>query len=164
MTIINHISVRGLRNVLDHDIALPEGVEHIVFTGFCGTDKTAILDAAASGGSEAVTMYSKVDYKVIVWNRDDVTGCLENLISHSLSPVVLIVDDAQIGLDSQHQRRFLPDLIERFHNIQILASTDSPFIILNMKRTAVYNLDTRKIHIGPDTMTYDEIGRVAFGV
>ena len=165
MRIISDLYVHGLHNVHEHNISLPEGVEHLVFTGFNGTGKTSILNAVASGEPETVTVHSLTgEYDVLLWDRDNVTGSMERLESHKSCPVILVVDDAQISLDPPNQRTFLPDLMERFPNIQILASTNSPFILLDMKHTAVYNLDTRLLYTGLDTMTYDEIGQKAFGV
>lgn len=165
MRIISDLSVHGLHNVHDLYVVLPEGVEHLVFTGFNGTGKTSILNAVASGELETVTVHSLTgEYDLLFWDRDDVTGSMEYLESHKSGPVVLVIDDAQISLDPLHQRTFLPDLMEKFPNVQILASTNSPFILLDMKHTAVYNLDTRLLYTGLDSMTYDEIGQKAFGV
>lgn len=165
MRIITSISVHGLRNVHDHEIYLPDGLDHLVLTGFNGTGKTSILNAIATHADNSVSISSVADdFTVLVWDRENPSACVSQLEKLVSAPVVLFVDDAQIGLDPQKQRQFFPNLIAEFPNVQILASTSSPFILMDMKNTAVYNLDTRRLHPNPYAMTYEEIGQKAFGV
>lgn len=162
MKIIEDISFHGHRNVIDRNIILPKGVEHIIFTGFDIIEKSSILDALAFNKIDTISINSNNAYQVVVWNRDDVNGNIKKLKQLQSTPTILIIEEAEYGLDTQHQKEFLSELTISYPNIQVFASTSSPFIFPKTNKFAIYNLESSKLYTDLEKKKYDELGQIAF--
>ena len=66
-------------------------------------------------------------------------------------PAVLFIDEIENHLHPAWQRRFIPVFLEHFPNLQIIATTHSPFPIAGLKAGQVH-----KLHQDDDWITYVE--------
>ena len=63
-------------------------------------------------------------------------------------PAILFIDEIENHLHPAWQRRFIPAFLEHFPNLQIIATTHSPFPIAGLKAGQVH-----KLHQGEDRIT-----------
>ncbi len=54
------------------------------------------------------------------------------------TPGLLLIDEAENHLHPKWQKRFIPTILEIFPNLQIIATTHSPFIVSSVKGAKVY--------------------------
>ena len=66
-------------------------------------------------------------------------------------PAILFIDEIENHLHPVWQRRFIPVLLEQFPNLQIIATTHSPFPVAGLKAGQVH-----KLHQGDDGITQVE--------
>jgi hypothetical protein len=53
-------------------------------------------------------------------------------------PGILLIDEPETHLHPKWQKHFLPDVIEVFPNLQIIAATHSPFVVSSVRGARVY--------------------------
>ena len=165
MKIIEKISFSGYRNVVDRVILIPNEVDNLIITGLDSVEKVSILHALATNNSNSVSIVSKVNsYQVIIWDGSDVPAMMEKLISLKSIPVLLLIEEAEIGLNTESQKSFLTKLIRLFPNMQILASTSSPFILLELENCAAYNLDTGRLYTDLYKKKFNDFNQIVFGI
>jgi predicted ATP-binding protein involved in virulence len=63
----------------------------------------------------------------------------ENVISHT--PGIVLIDDLDLHLHPNWQKRIVADLKNIFTSIQFVATTHSPFIVQSLKADELINLD-----------------------
>ena len=51
-------------------------------------------------------------------------------------PFILVIDEIENHLHPTWQRRVIPALLEYFPNVQIIATTHSPFVVAGLKKGA----------------------------
>ncbi len=87
-------------------------------------------------------------------------------------PAVLLIDEIENHLHPTWQRRVIPALLEQFPNLQIFASTHSPFVVAGLKAGQVHLLDRNargEVAVSTNERdvvgwTADEITRAMMGV
>ena len=72
-------------------------------------------------------------------------------------PCILLVDEIDIHLHVEMQRNILPLLTSIFQNIQIIATTHSPFVISSSKNSITYDLESQNILEEPHLRSYQSI-------
>ena len=76
-------------------------------------------------------------------------------------PAVLFIDEIENHLHPTWQRRFIPVFLEQFPNLQIFATTHSPFTIAGLKAGQVHKLTEEGGKTKVATNKYDIIGWTA---
>ena len=76
-------------------------------------------------------------------------------------PAVLFIDEIENHLHPAWQRRFIPVFLEQFPNLQIFATTHSPFAIAGLKAGQVHKLTEEGGKTKVETNKYDIIGWTA---
>ena len=77
-------------------------------------------------------------------------------------PAILFIDEIENHLHPSWQRRFIPVFLEHFPNLQIIATTHSPFPVAGLKAGQVHKLlqdEDRITHV--ETNEYDIVGWTA---
>lgn len=70
------------------------------------------------------------------------------------TPGLLLIDEAENHLHPKWQKRFIPDILEIFPNLQIIATTHSPFIISSAPNSRIFVCKSR----GDHCIVVDETG------
>ena len=58
---------------------------------------------------------------------------------------IILIDEIDLHLHPQWQRRFLPALVHTFPNLQFIATTHSPQVLSHIARDSVFSLENNKI-------------------
>ena len=108
-----------------------------------------------------------------VWLLDMVVRCLELDIDPAKAreaPGILLLDEIDLHLHPQWQRTILPGVTETFPNLQIIATTHSPFVAQSVAGThlTLLSLDGNTVAAQSVTeeteLSYEAIVRELFGI
>ncbi len=85
--------------------------------------------------------------------------------------IILLLDEIEIHLHIEWQRKILPAIQDLFPNAQIFISTHSPFVVNSVDDAWVYNLEVkkgnahvRKVELSQDGKSFTSVLRNIFGV
>lgn len=102
-------------------------------------------------------MVAEIAYRCVVLNdhlgRNAVKG----------SKGVVMIDEIDMHLHPNWQRRAVSDLKNAFPNIQFIATTHSPFIVQSVKQKELINLDPATA-ADPNTLGLEEVAKDVMGV
>lgn len=79
------------------------------------------------------------------------------------TPGIVLIDEIDMHLHPNWQRRIVEDLKNAFPSIQFVATTHSPFIVQSLKSDEVWNLD-KAMDVAPDELKIDTIATEIMGV
>lgn len=83
----------------------------------------------------------------------------------SLTPGLVLIDELDLHLHPNWQKRIVSDLKTVFKNIQFVATTHSPFIVQSLKSDELINLDEVKgLDYDPNKYSVEEISENEMGV
>ncbi|MDO8967178.1 AAA family ATPase [Algoriphagus sp.] len=80
-----------------------------------------------------------------------------------LTPGIVLIDELDLHLHPNWQRRIVDDLKNTFPNIQFVATTHSPFIVQSLKSDEIWNLD-KLMDVTPDELKIDTVSTEIMGV
>lgn len=165
MRIIESIEVLNLPHVNQHKIILQEGDEHLILTGPNRTGKSAILHSLACGINHEVKVISSIlTAEIITWDRNAFVDSVALLDMFKGKPIILIIDDIEVGLDLMQQRTFISIITSRYPNVQIIGSTHSPSILAGAPKTSVYSLDNSMVLTDLENMSVVDISDKLYGL
>ncbi len=103
------------------------------------------INSLSTGQMARLNLFSTLDY---YWNQEDITGRIKK------KNYILILDEAETSFHPEWQRTFIYDLIyflefqkennRAFNSIQIIISSNSPFIISDLPNRNLIFLDEKK--------------------
>jgi predicted ATPase len=64
--------------------------------------------------------------------------------SHEDFPLIVLIDEPESHLHIALQREVMPYLAKRFHNVQFIIATHSPFVITSLPDATLFNMENRK--------------------
>ena len=79
------------------------------------------------------------------------------------TPGIVLIDEIDMHLHPNWQKRIVDDLKNTFPNIQFIATTHSPFIVQSLKSDEIWNLD-KLMDVAPDELKIDTIATEIMGV
>ncbi len=79
------------------------------------------------------------------------------------TPGIVLIDELDLHLHPNWQRRIVKDLKKAFPNIQFVATTHSPFITQSLKSDEIWNLD-KLMDVAPDELKIDTVATEIMGV
>lgn len=79
------------------------------------------------------------------------------------TPGLVLIDEIDLHLHPNWQRRIVSDLKSAFPKIQFVATTHSPFIVQSLKSNEVWNLD-KIMDISPEELKIDTVATEIMGV
>lgn len=79
------------------------------------------------------------------------------------TPGLVLIDEIDLHLHPNWQRRIVSDLKSAFPKIQFVATTHSPFIVQSLKSNEVWNLD-KLMDISPEELKIDTVATEIMGV
>lgn len=103
-------------------------------------------------------MVAELAYRCIVLNGNKRDRAIKD--THG----VVMIDELDLHLHPNWQRRVVQDLKTAFPNIQFVATTHSPFIVQSLESNALVNLDADEAHFAPDEMTLNKVATEIMGV
>ncbi len=81
------------------------------------------------------------------------------------TPGIVLIDELDLHLHPNWQKRIIADLKHVFHEIQFVATTHSPFIVQSLRADELINLDTvHGLDNDPNKYSVEEISENAMGV
>ena len=129
-------------------------------------------EAEVLTGSPAVKPEGTTQLHVSIESKLVTGGEVEYHYEWRKMPFVLVIDEIENHLHPTWQRRLIPALLEHFPNMQLFATTHSPFVVAGLKAGQVHLLDRDENGIVTATTntedivgwTADEILRTMMGV
>jgi predicted ATP-binding protein involved in virulence len=79
------------------------------------------------------------------------------------TPGIVLIDELDLHLHPNWQRRIVNDLKIAFPKIQFIATTHSPFITQSLKSDEIWNLD-KLMDVAPDELKIDTVATEIMGV
>jgi predicted ATP-binding protein involved in virulence len=79
------------------------------------------------------------------------------------TPGIVLIDELDLHLHPNWQRRIINDLRNAFPKIQFIATTHSPFIVQSLKSDEIWNLD-KLMDVAPDELKIDTVATEIMGI
>lgn len=79
------------------------------------------------------------------------------------TPGIVLIDELDLHLHPNWQRRIVNDLKKAFPKIQFIATTHSPFIVQSLKSDEIWNLD-KLMDVAPDELKIDTVATEIMGI
>ena len=134
-------------------LILPDGKEidifgkHVIFTGERDSGKTrTLLQLCESCSNNKLS--SNLNYYSInnTFRLNDVIKDFnKNLSLYEKGKTTLFIDDIDAYLHPSLHQEVLPDLIDKFPNVQLFITTHSPSVIQSVENTFVYDLTNSEL-------------------
>ncbi|AXJ00027.1 putative ATP-binding protein involved in virulence [Cyclonatronum proteinivorum] len=118
-----------------------------------------LFSQLSDGYRNLIGMVADIAYRCIKLNPH--LG--DDAVSHT--PGLVLIDELDLHLHPNWQKRIVSDLKKVFKNIQFVATTHSPFIVQSLKADELINLDEVKgLDHDPDKYSVEEISENEMGV
>lgn len=128
-----------------------------IFTTEEGTKEKLKFSQLSDGYRNIVAMAADMAFRCIQLNPH--LG--ENAIIYT--PGIVLIDEIDMHLHPNWQRRIIDDLKNAFPNIQFVATTHSPFITQSLKSDEIWNLD-KLMDVDPDELKIDTVSTEIMGI
>lgn len=79
------------------------------------------------------------------------------------TPGIVLIDELDLHLHPNWQRRIVNDLKKAFPKIQFITTTHSPFIVQSLKSDEIWNLD-KLMDVAPDELKIDTVATEIMGI
>lgn len=141
------------------DIAFDNKVNDLtgIFTTDEGKKEKLKFSQLSDGFRNLVAIAGDLAYRCIQLNPH--LG--ENVIGNT--PGIVLIDELDMHLHPNWQRRIVEDLKRSFPRIQFVATTHSPFIVQSLKSDEVWNLD-KIMDVAPNELKIDTVATEIMGV
>lgn len=148
---------------------IPDNRWHSIAYSFVEEDLTGIF-VTPSGKKEKLQFRQLGDsYRNIISMVADIAyRCIklnphlgENAVKDT--PGIILIDEIDLHLHPNWQRRIIKDLKNTFPNIQFIATTNSPFIVQSLKSDEIWNLD-KLMDVAPDELKIGTVATEIMGV
>lgn len=128
-----------------------------IFTTEAGKKERLLFQQLSDGYRNAMGMAADIAYRSIKLNPHLGKDVIEK------TPGIVLIDEIDLHLHPNWQRRIVDDLRRTFPSIQFIATTHSPFIIQSLDSSELINLDMIS-DVKPKELTIEEVSQDIMGV
>ncbi|MGN7818907.1 AAA family ATPase [Chitinophaga sp. 22536] len=128
-----------------------------IFTTDAGTKEKLKFSQLSDGFRNIIAIAGDLAYRCIQLNPHLKEEAVEK------TPGIVLIDELDMHLHPNWQRRIVDDLKRAFPKIQFVATTHSPFIVQSLKSDEIWNLD-KIMDVAPDKLKIDTIATEVMGV
>lgn len=130
-----------------------------IFTTDEGRKEKLLFSQLSDGYRNVIGMVADIAYRCIKLNPHLGPRAIED------TPGIVLIDEIDLHLHPNWQRRIVKDLKNTFKNIQFIATTHSPFIVQSLTNEELINLDQVKgLDYDPIKYSVEEIAESEMGV
>jgi predicted ATP-binding protein involved in virulence len=124
-----------------------------------GNKERLLFSQLSDGYRNVIGMVADIAYRCIKLNPH----LKENAIK--ATPGVVLIDELDLHLHPNWQRRIVQDLKNAFPQIQFVATTHSPFIVQSVEQSELINLDNNEWQaVEPDDLPVNKVATEVMGV
>ena len=122
-----------------------------------GNNEKLLFSQLSDGYRNVIGMVADIAYRCIKLNPHLGKDVIKK------TPGIVLIDEIDLHLHPNWQRRIVNDLKHAFPAVQFVATTHSPFIVQSLKSDEVWNLD-KQMDVAPDQLKIDSVATEIMGV